>query len=178
LETKDNSQLERTMDFFETVDTRCSVRAFESCEVPDEDVVRILETARKAPTAFTIEPWHFVVVRDREKIKALGKVQPCVGDAGIVIVAVGDAIKSDFWREDVSAAVQNMHMAATALGYASLWVAALDKSLVSPVLDIPDRLTPLALLPIGKAAGHFKQAPRLEFSSMMHLDSFGTPYNA
>lgn len=164
------------MDFFDTVESRCSVRAFEPCEVPDADVARILDTAHRAPTAFTIEPWHFVVVRDREKIKALGKVQPCVGDAGIVIVAVGDAIKSDFWREDVSAAVENMHLAATALGYASLWVAVLDKALVSPVLDIPDRLTPLAILPIGKAAGDFKQAPRSAATTMMHLDSFGTPF--
>ncbi len=166
------------MDFFEAVDSRCSVRAFEPCEVSAEDVTRILESARKAPTAFTIEPWHFIVVRDREKLKALGNVQPCIGDAGIAIVAVGDAIKSDFWREDVSAAVQNMHMAATALGYASLWVAVLDKTLVSPVLNVPDRLTPLAILPIGKAAGEFTQAPRAALSAIAHVDDFGTPYDA
>lgn len=164
------------MNFFELVDTRASVRAFESCEISDKDMTTILQSARKAPTAFTIQPWHFIVVRDKESLKQLGRVQPCIADAGAAVVAVGDAIKSDFWREDVSAAVQNMHMAATALGYGSLWVAVLDKSLVSPVLGIPDRLTPLAILPIGKPAMDVQQAGRLPLDEIAHSETFGTPY--
>lgn len=164
------------MDFFDVVDSRASVRAFEPCDISDEDMNKIVQCASKAPTAFTIEPWHFIVVRGRENLKQLGRVQPCIADAGAAIVAVGDPIKSDFWREDVSAAVQTMHMAATALGYASLWVAVLDKALVSPVLNIPDRLTPLAILPIGKAAMDVAQAPRVPLTETCHNESFGTPY--
>ncbi len=164
------------MDYFETVEKRASVRAFKKCTIPDEHITKILEAARRAPTAFTVEPWHFIVVRKQGSLDQLNRVQGCIADAGAAIVAVGDPGKSDFWREDVSAAVENMHMAATALGYGSLWVAVLDKSLVSPVLAIPSRLAPLAIMPIGEPVAPPVQAPRTALRELAHNETFGTPY--
>jgi nitroreductase len=166
------------MDFFEVVNTRASCRAFAPCTVKGEDITQILDTARRAPTAFTVQPWHFIVIRNPESITKLGEVQDCNAQASAAIVAVGDPAMSDFWKEDLSAAIENMHMACTALGYASLWVAVLPEkeAIVRSVTGIPDELQPLAILPIGAAQEPVIQAERKPLSSMAHDETFGQPW--
>ncbi|MDH5595845.1 MAG: nitroreductase family protein, partial [Candidatus Bathyarchaeota archaeon] len=58
---------------FEAVRKRHSVRAYLPKEVPKEKIEKILEAARLAPSAGNAQPWHFIVVKDRQKRKVLSK---------------------------------------------------------------------------------------------------------
>ena len=163
------------MDLFTAIQTRASVREFDGGAVSRADLTRILDAARRAPTAFTVQPWHFIAVTSRETLTALGRVQDCVADASAAVVAVGDPGASEFWREDVSAAVENMHLACTALDHGSLWVAVLPEkeTLVRETLKIPAKLQPLAILAIGRPTAPVAQAERKPLSANCHDETYG-----
>ncbi len=64
------------MEFFEVLRKRRSVRRFQDKPVPRELVERLLEAAfLSPPSSFNKRPWHFIVIDDREKLKALSKAK-------------------------------------------------------------------------------------------------------
>ena len=64
------------MDTFKAITKRASVRAFEPCDVPDEDLLKIVEAGRRAPSGYNRQPWHFIVVRDPDILGRLGPRRP------------------------------------------------------------------------------------------------------
>ena len=60
------------MDLFDAIRERKSIRRFKQTPVPDEDITKILEAGRFAPSAHNTQPWSFVVIRDRCLIKKMG----------------------------------------------------------------------------------------------------------
>jgi nitroreductase len=154
------------MDFWQALEERHSVRAFDpGIDVPPETVERLLRAAVRAPTAGNRQPWHFYVVRDQVRrvgLMAAAYGQRFLGQAPVVIVVCADAEQSasrygDRGRElyciqDTAAAVENILLAAVALGLGSCWVGAFDESAAANVLGLPQRLRPVALLPIGRPA--------------------------
>lgn len=77
----------------EAIETRRAVRAYTDAPVPDADLRRIIELAGQAPSAFNVQPWRFVAVRDpavRQQLMAAANNQPQVGAAPVVIVLYSD----------------------------------------------------------------------------------------
>jgi len=155
------------MDFWQVIESRASVRRFDpSVEVPVETVERLLAAAVRAPTAGNRQPWHFYVVRDvavREGLAAAAHGQDFVSQAPVVIVVCADAEQSAgrygergrelYCLQDTAAAVEHILLGAVALGLGSCWVGAFSEEEAIRVLDLPERLRPVAILPIGKPAG-------------------------
>lgn len=141
------------MDVFEAIRTRRSIRKFHPKPIPDEKLKMILEAGRLAPSAGNRQPWRFVVVKDPERKKALAKVagyQMFIADAGVILAALGDPEASPRWfRQDPMIAVEHVVLAATALGYGTCWIGAFGEEEVKRVLEIPEGLKVIALLPIG-----------------------------
>ena len=108
------------MDALEAIRKRRTVREFTGEEVPRDVLVKIVDAGRLAATGRNMQPWEFIVVTDREKIKYFSIDIKWVEKAGAVIAVVMDPA-SRWWVEDGSAAVENMLIAATALGYGSCW---------------------------------------------------------
>jgi nitroreductase len=150
------------MDVLEAIRTRRSIRKYRPEPIPDEKLETILEAARLAPSAANRQPWRFVVVEDRERRKALAKAandQTFIGDAGAIVVAIGDPEKSARWHEkDTMIALEHVVLAATALGYGTCWIGAFDEDAVKSLLKIPAKMKVVALLPIGMPDE--KPAPR------------------
>jgi hypothetical protein len=74
------------------------VRKFRSDPVDDATVRRLLAAAIRAPSAGHTQPWAFIVVRDGEKRRALGRAaheQTFIGDAPVVVVACADLSRSE-----------------------------------------------------------------------------------
>lgn len=154
------------MDVFEAMRKRHSVRSFQSGrEVPAEAVDRLLLCACQAPSAGNVQPWRFVVVREaelRRKIAAAALGQGFVAQAPVVIVVCADleAHASSYGRrgvelysiQDTAAAVQNILLAATALGLGTCWVGAFREEEAARALRLPSHVRPLALIPVGYAA--------------------------
>lgn len=154
------------MDVFEAMEKRHSVRSFDASRaVPDELVEEILRCACLAPSAGNVQPWRFVVVREeriKEGLAAAALGQHFVARAPVVIVVCADleAHASSYGRrgvelytiQDTAAAVQNMLLAATALGLGTCWVGAFREEEASRVLGLPEHVRPLAIIPVGYAA--------------------------
>jgi len=110
------------MDFFEAIKARASVRSFGPCEITDEQLEQVIDAGRRAPSGYNRQPCSFIVVRDKAQIEKLGRIQGCIAEATAAIAVVVDSGATQYWREDAAAAIENMLLAATAMGYASLWV--------------------------------------------------------
>lgn len=164
------------MDLFEAVKQRASVRSFEPAEIPEADLLRILDAGRRAPSGYNRQPWQFILVRERETLESLSRVQDCIGQAAAAVALVVDEEQTKYWKEDAGAAIENMLLAAVALGYASLWIEGYvlrHEELVKEILGVPDRLRVLALLPIGAPADEPQQAEKKPLSEILHRERFG-----
>jgi len=141
------------MDVFEAVQKRHSIRAYEPTPIPEEKLKRILESARLAPSAGNIQPWHFVVVKNREKRETLargGRYARFLAESPIVIVGCGDQKASPNWYAvDVAIALQNMVLTATAEGLGTCWIGSFNEEKAKSLLNIPDRFRVVALIAMG-----------------------------
>jgi nitroreductase len=167
------------MDIFEAMQKRASVRAFESAGPEagpsEEDLMRIVDAGRRAPSGYNRQPREFVLVTDPETLKRLGEVQGCIADAHAAVAVVADEAASDYWKEDCAASIENMLLASVALGYASLWVEGYvlrHEGLVKDMLGIPDELRAIAVLPIGVPAGAPEQAAKKPLDEVLHRETY------
>lgn len=112
-------------DFEEVVNTRRSIREYDSKEVEDEKIEKILKAAMQAPgSRLKAEPWEFIVVKNRKTLKEIGEIKPRVSNAPVAIVLVANierAFYKTMWQQDMSAAAENMLLEACNLGLGGLW---------------------------------------------------------
>jgi len=162
------------LDVFEAIKTRRSIRAFTREEISDEEIEKILDAARWAPSAGNIQPWIFVIVRKpniKRRISEAALNQFFIEEAPVVIVVCADQERSRmgygnrgvnlYCIQDTAAATQNILLAAHALGLGACWVGAFDEEEVRFILRAPRRVRPVAIVPIGhpaeKPRGIFKR---------------------
>jgi nitroreductase len=140
------------MDVFEAIRTRESVRSYQDRLVPTEVLEKILEAGRTAPSARNIQPWHFVVVTDQQRRTALstGKYAKFLQNTPVVIAGLGDREASPEWHVvDVTIAMENMVLAATAEGLGTCWIGSFHESEVKAALNIPEKWEVVAMLALG-----------------------------
>ena len=167
------------MDAFEAVRTLLAVRSYQDKPVPDAVVRRIVEAGRLTGSGMNRQPWHFVVVREREMLRRLGALASSgryVAEAPLAVVVATD--KSRFAVSDASRAIQSMLLAAWADGVGSNWVGFGGLDRAKALLDIPSSLDVLAILPFGypaRAVGKgWKQRKALR--EVAHLERYGRPF--
>ena len=139
------------MDALEAIRKRRSVRDYTGAPIPREDLETIVDAGRLAASGNNTQPWAFVVVTRRDLIERLKVASFWMEKAGAIIGVVVDP-SSPWWREDGSAAVENMLIAATALGYGSCWLQGFTmprEEEFKKLLKIPSHKTLLTLVPIG-----------------------------
>jgi nitroreductase len=142
------------MDALEAIAKRRSVRKYTGEPVPREDLLKIVDAARLAATGSNKQPWDFIVITDRASILQLKAAGSFMEKAGAIIAVVMDP-GSRWWIEDGAAAIENMLIACTALGYGSCWVegdALPREKEFKELLGIPPEKRLLALVPIGVPA--------------------------
>jgi nitroreductase len=154
------------MDFWQVIETRHSVRAFDTrYDVSPAVVDRILQAAVQAPSAGNRQPWHFCVVRReqvRQRLAQAAHGQEFVAQAPVVIVVCTDAERSVerygergaslFCKQDTAVATAHILLAVTAFRLGACWVGAFDDSAVAGVLQLSATLHPVAIVPIGVPA--------------------------
>jgi nitroreductase len=173
------------MDLFEAIRGRRSVRAFKPTPVPDELVNKVLEAAQWAPSAGNLQARSFIVVKD-SKIKTdlyiAALHQSFIKEAPINIVVCADERRSEIrygqrGRElysilDASAAVQNLLLAAHALGLGTCWIGAFNDNSVKRALSLPDWLRPIAIIPMGFPDEKPVAPPRVPLKEVTYLDRY------
>ena len=139
------------MDALEAIRKRRSVREYTGDPIPREDLETIVDAGRLAATGSNKQPWDFIVVTEREMIDKLKVASKWMEKAGAIIAVVMDP-SSRWWVEDGSAAVENMLIASTALGYGSCWLEGYTlprEEEFKKLLGVPKEKRLLTLVPIG-----------------------------
>ena len=147
------------MDALQTIATRRSIRQFLPDAVDDGALDALLRAAMAAPSAGNQQSWRFVVVRDRARLDRLAVTSPFAGlltQAPLAIVVCGEtagARHAGFWVEDCCAAMENLLLAAHAVGLGAVWLGFYpDEERVELVRDelmIPDSVIPLGIAAVG-----------------------------
>jgi nitroreductase len=150
------------MEAYEAILTRRSVRAYTRQTVSDSLIKDLLVAAVSAPSAGNQQPWHFVVLTDRERLDALAEVLPygkMLLDAPLGIVVCADPRLQKYegyWVQDCCNATENILLAAHAKGLGGVWIGVHPKedreADVRRVLGMPDHVIPLCSLSIGYPA--------------------------
>ena len=139
------------MDALEAIRKRRSVRSFTGDPIPRQDLETIVDAGRLAATGGNQQPWDFIVVTERATIDQLKVAAHWMEKAGAIIAVVLDP-SSRWWLEDGSAAIENMLIASTALGYGSCWLEGYTLPLeeaFKALLNVPGEKRLLTLIPIG-----------------------------
>lgn len=168
------------MEVFDAIRTVLAVRAFEDKPIPHDVVTRILEAGRLTASAMNKQPWHFIVIRDRDRITSLGsalRTGPYVSSAALAVAVAVEP--SPLAISDGSRAIQDMILTAWSEGVASNWVGfagMLDE--VGAMLKVPDDLQLLAVVPFGYPVGRVSKGhkERKPHSEVISLEQYGTPY--
>lgn len=150
----------------EDIMSRTSVRAYSDRSVSESEVDTLLKAAMAAPSAGNKQPWRFVVLRDQKILEYIGNnfhTMTMVKDAEVAVVVCGDLKATfegdgkDYWIEDVSAASENLLLAAHAMGLGAVWCGVYPQMervrQFSELLHLPDDIIPLNCIAIGYPAG-------------------------
>jgi nitroreductase len=167
------------MNVFEAVRTVLAVRDYEDKSVPADVVWRIVESARLTASSMNGQPWHFIVVDDREVLKKLGSLArtgPYIAKAALaVVVAIED---TKYAESDASRAIQSMILTAWDDGVGSNWVGFYNLEKVKEPLGIPDELQVIAIVPFGYPRRDIGQGKkdRMPLSEVASKGKYRTPF--
>ena len=150
------------MDALEAIRTRRSIRKYQDKPVPEELIREVLAAAMSAPSANNAQPWQFVVISDRELLAEIPRVNPnawMAEKAPVAILVCGDLTLEKFpgyWPVDCSAAVENMLLAAHALGLGAVWTGIYPKKEriegLGRLFGVPEKVVPHSLIVLGYPA--------------------------
>ncbi len=146
------------MSFIELAKKRCSVRSYSDLPVEREKIIKVLEAGRVSPSACNFQPRYFIVVQDENLKENISKAYPrdWFKKAPVIIVVCGDHNQS--WKRgdgkdhsdiDVAIAIDHMTLQAAELGLGTCWVCAFDAQLCHEILQLPEHMEVVALLPMG-----------------------------
>lgn len=148
------------MDVFEAIMTRRSIRRFEPRPVPDDLIMKVLEAGIWAPSGMNNQPWRFIVIKDskaKEDLSKLTYYSALVKGAAALIALFLDHCASYDYIKDVQACgacLQNMLLAAHALGLGAVWIGEIlkAKEQVRELLGAPEGFELMALMALGYPA--------------------------
>jgi nitroreductase len=162
------------METLQTIKTRRSIRDYTDLPVSDEAIQTILEAAMQAPSAHNEQPRHFVVIKDKDLLKHISEnhqytdmVAHC--PVAILVCATEDL---DYRTQDCSIASENILLAAHDLGlgavYVTLYPNAKNIDITKRLLNIPDYIMLLCIIPIGYPAEYLEPENRFDEKKIHH----------
>jgi len=142
------------MSLIESVLNRRSIRAYTKKPIPTPVLNNILEAGRQAPSAGNGQPWHFITITDETLKQKLswGRVNWFIKDAPLTIIGCANTERGNWTIIDTTIALQNMVIAAWAMGVGSCWLGAFKEEDVKELLNIPDNWKIVALITFGYPA--------------------------
>ncbi|HQZ55322.1 MAG TPA: nitroreductase family protein [Thermoflexales bacterium] len=167
------------MDVFDAIRTVLAVRSYADKPVPPEAIRRIVEAGRLTGSSMNLQPWHFIVIENRETLRQLGALArsgPYVAGAPLAIVVAIE--NSRFAQSDASRAIQSMMLTAWSEGIGSNWVGFMGLAEIKALLGVPESLEILAILPFGypaKAVG-LGRKKRKALAEVAHRERFGQAF--
>lgn len=176
------------MELYEGLLTRRSVRKYNpDKKLTKEQILELIRAASYAPSAHNKQPWHFLVIEDKETMRTLRTLQPWTTfakDASAVIVVCADT-EETFHREkegwnyaqiDGALAAQNLLLACHAKGLGACFCGAAPMPMVIENLrkkfNMPETILPIAIVPIGFPEEEPKQPEDRLNLDKVHWETF------
>jgi len=146
------------MDVLKAIRSRQSIRVYDSREVEEDKLLRVLDAGRLSPSAGNRQERRFIVIRDANTRKLLCEAasnQKFVAEAPVVIAAC--SVENEYvmacgqlaYSIDTAIAVDHMTLQAVEEGLGTCWIGAFDEKKVKEILHIPDDIRVVSLLPLG-----------------------------
>jgi nitroreductase len=175
------SRREVDVETWDAIRSRRNVRSYGEGEIATEDMDRILEAARRTPSAGNQQAWDFVVCTDREQLSELAMVWRAAGHvagsaATIALVAPrsDDALMRDLIQFDLGQATMSIMLAAADLGIGSAHAGVHDQELAGRLLGFPEDRFCAVLITLGTPADRplapIQQPNRRPFNDVVHRD--------
>ncbi|MFW6280377.1 MAG: nitroreductase family protein [Halanaerobium sp.] len=160
---------------------RRSIRKYTNKDVEDFKIKKLLEAGAAAPSAGNEQPWHFVVIKDRDRLNKLADIHPygkMLKDAPLAVAVCADLNQlkyEHFWVQDCAAATQNILLEAVSLGLGAVWLGVHpNKNIeadVNKFLDLPDHVTTVSVISIGYPAEQKRPSKRFS-EDILHYDKW------
>lgn len=176
------------MDLFEAIQSRRTIRTFTGKKIPKDDLERIVDAGRLAPSARNRQTWDFVVITERAILdQIVSRFPPSRKydtfedgkfDGISAIIAVIVEGSSEYWREDGSAATQNMLLAARDLGWGSCWIEGQmrpHEDKFKELLKVPKEKQILLLIALGEPVKWSPPPPKKSLSEVLHWGKYREP---
>ncbi len=174
------------MDAFEAIRNRRAVRQFKPELISDNEITRILEAARWAPSPFNTQLWEFIIIKDKKTLKAISKFARYSGyleTVPMAIAVVVPPVSGKFsWIEGIgetkfaaAMAVQNMMLAAWELGIGTCWVS-IERDKVGEILKVPKTHFVLTVIPVGfpeTTPSKHDESHRKKLDDIIFLENYG-----
>lgn len=166
------------MDVLQAIKDRRSIRKYTPEPVSEEQVTQILEAGRWAPSRGNSQPWKFIVLNDDQIRKELADAIPTgkfLAQAPQGIAVVVNPKSSKHPEQEGSAAIQNMLLAAHALGLGTCWISVCGTEWAekaSQVLGIPDEEWLISVVSIGHPA-ETPEKGRKEWDEITFANKYG-----
>jgi len=178
------------MEVFEAIDTRRSIRSYTDEKVTEEQLVKVLDAARKAPSWHNFQCWTYVVVSDREIIRKIGEItkrgpdefnpgRMVYNNATYFIVVCADPAKSgepdgkQYFMADGAITMQTLCLAAHGLGLGTCWIGSFEEAPIKALLEIPAELRIVGMTPLGVPAKRPDARPRKALEDAVFLNRYG-----
>lgn len=165
---------------FEAVRTVLAVRDFQDRPIPEEIMHRIVEAGRLTASSLNLQPWYFVVVRDRNTLRDLASM---INTGRYIAVAAAAIVvayekESEYGISDASRAIQSMVLTAWDEGVGSNWTGFAGMEDVRQKVGLPEKYDVIAVVPFGypkRAIGKGKKK-RKPLSQVVSAERFGAGY--
>lgn len=167
------------MEFFKVINSRRSIRRFQCEEVELAVLQKIVAAGAEAPSGCNLHLKQFIIVDDPAVVDKLRRFSKALHEALAVIAIIVEPKSSDygeFWIQDASAAMENMLLAAVALGYGGCWVEGAVRSNeqeIAAVLNVPANLRPWSLMPVGKPSQELHRPTKPAWQEITHYNRYG-----
>ncbi|MBL7100602.1 MAG: nitroreductase family protein [Nanoarchaeota archaeon] len=164
------------MDALACIKTRRSIRQYTNKPIDKNILQEIIDAARLAPSARNIQPWHFIVVTEKETLKKIANLTDYgsfIADAAACIVVCCEDTK--YYLEDGCNASENILLAAKSFGIGSCWVAGDKKDYckdIKELIGVPPDYKIISLLPLGYPISDVQQPPKKRLDEIIHWEKF------
>ncbi len=164
------------MEFYDLIEKRYSVRAYEERPVEEDKLRKILEAANLAPTAANRQPFRIIVIQTKGREKELSRIYSRDWFVQAPLILCMCAVKSEGWVRrdgknyaeiDATIAMDHLILAAADLGLGTCWVAAFDPEAARKGLALSDELEPIAMTPLGYPADSWRPKKRKSLSEIV-----------
>ena len=158
------------MDILNGILTRRSIRKYTDEVISREKAEELISYGMYAPSACNCQPWHFVLLNDKETIMKIEEFQPhtkMLKHAQWGIVVCGDAQLAhtpDYWAVDCAAATENILLAAHGMGYGAVWLGIYPRlervEAMKKLLELPPHIHAFSIIAIGRPDQQISQPER------------------